>query len=224
LSPSTSYEVNLHIRFTFYGARGDSVVASMWGEGTDMGDKATNKAMTMALKGVLAQSFAVSTQESYDTDGKTNEETTRRGRSNGQTRPAQTRTPEILRAKSWAELAERLAALGVPAEDSAEWLRQAKDALETAADSGTLFQCANEFLSLLTRNGEVFFDGDPRPLLRRLVVEAFKLPAEVDRLPAEIDGPAWRIGPGEVIRPTREEWTLAQTEAARPSLDEDIPF
>src|SRR5262245_23509059 len=35
------YEVNLHVRYTFYGPRGDSVVASAWGEGTDAGDKST---------------------------------------------------------------------------------------------------------------------------------------------------------------------------------------
>jgi ERF superfamily len=74
----TMYEVNLHVRFTFYGASGDSIKASAWGEGTDMGDKSTNKAMTMAFKNVLAQSFAVSSAEFSDTDGHTPEETTRR--------------------------------------------------------------------------------------------------------------------------------------------------
>src|SRR5262249_15506283 len=38
----TMYEVNLHVGFTFYGLLGDSFTASGWGEGTDMGDKATN--------------------------------------------------------------------------------------------------------------------------------------------------------------------------------------
>lgn len=67
-SNSTMYEVNLHVRFTFYGPRGDSVVASGWGEGTDMGDKATNKAMTNAFKYVLFQTFAISTREAAETD------------------------------------------------------------------------------------------------------------------------------------------------------------
>ena len=76
-SGSVMYEVNLHVEYTFYGPLGDSVRASAWGEGTDSGDKSTNKAMTMALKNVLAQTFAVSTQEqaSYDTDQHSDQET-----------------------------------------------------------------------------------------------------------------------------------------------------
>ncbi len=77
-SGGTMYEVNLHVRFRFYGASGDFVEASGWGEGTDSGDKATNKAMTMAFKYVLAQVFALSTEESVDADATTPEETVRR--------------------------------------------------------------------------------------------------------------------------------------------------
>ena len=75
---SVMYEVNLHVRYTFLGVEGDWVTASAWGEGTDMGDKATNKAMTMAFKAVLGQVFAVSTEETVDADGGTPEETVRR--------------------------------------------------------------------------------------------------------------------------------------------------
>jgi len=75
---STLYEVNLLVRYTFYGLGGDSLVASAWGEGTDSGDKSTNKAMTMAFKNVLAQSFAVSTADTIDSDAHTDEETTGR--------------------------------------------------------------------------------------------------------------------------------------------------
>lgn len=75
---STMYEVNLHVRYTFYGPAGDSVTASGWGEGTDMGDKATNKAMTGAMKYVLFQVFAIATKEAsdLDTDRSSPEETT----------------------------------------------------------------------------------------------------------------------------------------------------
>jgi hypothetical protein len=76
---STMYEVNLHVLFTFYGAGGDSVTATTWGEGTDSGDKSTNKAMTMAFKNVLAQAFALATEELSDADGHSPEETTRGG-------------------------------------------------------------------------------------------------------------------------------------------------
>jgi hypothetical protein len=73
----TMYEVNLHVRFTFYGLLGDSFRASGWGEGTDMGDKGTNKAMTMAFKYVVAQAFALATAEISDADQTSPEETTR---------------------------------------------------------------------------------------------------------------------------------------------------
>lgn len=79
-SGGVMYEVDLHVEYTFYGPKGDSLTASAWGEGTDSGDKSTNKAMTMALKNVLAQVFAVSTEEQslLDTDQHTDEETTGR--------------------------------------------------------------------------------------------------------------------------------------------------
>jgi hypothetical protein len=91
-SGNVMYEVNLRVAYTFYGPRGDFVLASAWGEGTDSGDKSTNKAMTMALKNVLAQSFAVSTAElSHDTDGDPVVETV--GRGSVPTAPARPVTP-----------------------------------------------------------------------------------------------------------------------------------
>ncbi len=76
-SGSVLFEVNLHVRYSFIASDGSWIAASAWGEGTDSGDKSTNKAMTMAFKNVLAQVFAVSTQEAqaYDADGITPEET-----------------------------------------------------------------------------------------------------------------------------------------------------
>lgn len=62
------YEVNLHVRFTFYAPDGSSVTASGWGEGTDSGDKSTSKAMTGAMKYVLFEVFAISTKEASDLD------------------------------------------------------------------------------------------------------------------------------------------------------------
>jgi hypothetical protein len=73
----TMYEVNLHVAFTFYGLLGDSFRASGWGEGTDMGDKSTSKAMTMAFKYVIGQAFALATAEISDADATSPEETSR---------------------------------------------------------------------------------------------------------------------------------------------------
>jgi hypothetical protein len=91
-SGGVMYEVNLHVQYEFFGLAGDSVQASAWGEGTDSGDKATNKAMTMAFKNVIAQVFAVSTEEAQDSDGTTPEATT--GRVSGhQSHPQGQRAP-----------------------------------------------------------------------------------------------------------------------------------
>lgn len=62
------YTVHLHVRYRFYGPAGDYVEASGWGEGTDSGDKATNKAMTGAMKYVLFQTFAIATAEQSEND------------------------------------------------------------------------------------------------------------------------------------------------------------
>lgn len=82
------YEVNLLVQYSFYAAGGgDPIVASAWGEGTDSGDKSTNKAMTMAFKNVLAQVFAVSTADTLDSDSDSPEETV--GRTSGRPRAMQ---------------------------------------------------------------------------------------------------------------------------------------
>ena len=97
-SGGTMYEVNLHVQYTFFGLSGDYLIASAWGEGTDSGDKSTNKAMTMAFKNVLAQSFAVSTADTIDSDGQTPEETT--GRSQAHLRELEELIEEVKAADS----------------------------------------------------------------------------------------------------------------------------
>ena len=67
-SGGAMHVVHLHVSFTFYGAGGDSFSCSAWGEGTDSGDKATNKAMTGAMKYMLGQVFAISTADTVDSD------------------------------------------------------------------------------------------------------------------------------------------------------------
>lgn len=82
---SVMFEVNLHIEYSFYGSAGDHIVGSAWGEGTDMGDKATMKAGTMAFKAMLNQAFAINTAEGaeHDTDKSTVEESVRQGQTTG---------------------------------------------------------------------------------------------------------------------------------------------
>lgn len=69
------YVVNLHVQYRFYGPDGDSVYCSAWGEGSDSGDKATNKAMTAAMKYMLSQVFAIACNDESDADATSPEET-----------------------------------------------------------------------------------------------------------------------------------------------------
>lgn len=225
---ATMYEVNLHVRFCFYGLKGDCVEASAWGEGTDMGDKSTNKAMTMAFKNVLMQSFAISTEESYDTDGGTPEETTRGG-------AKQAPASQVKMPSGWKEWTEMLASLGVPPEDSKEWLRQMSDQVDVSTEAGktTLFAGAKKALIALhdpaINPGGVPIDLtlDPRTVIRRAFASAFG--------GVELDGPAWRISPAEEDRPARgqppeppagpvEDEVPFTAPAANSDIDDGIPF
>lgn len=61
------------IRFTFYAEDGSSVSAVVIGEASDMSDKATNKAMSVAFKYALFQVFCIPTEEMKDPDAEYNE-------------------------------------------------------------------------------------------------------------------------------------------------------
>ena len=63
--------VHLYVQFTFYATDGSNVSVCTWGEGTDMADKATNKAMTQALKYALIQTFCIAERDLPDPDATT---------------------------------------------------------------------------------------------------------------------------------------------------------
>lgn len=58
-SGSTWRHVTIRVSYTLYGPAGDCVELVAIGEGTDMGDKATNKAMSSAFKTVMGQAFTI---------------------------------------------------------------------------------------------------------------------------------------------------------------------
>lgn len=58
--------VTLRLRVDLFAPDGSSVTASAFGEGLDVSDKATNKAMSGAYKYVLFQLFCIPTEESKD--------------------------------------------------------------------------------------------------------------------------------------------------------------
>lgn len=56
------------IKYTFFAEDGSSVYAIVIGEGMDTGDKATNKAMSIAFKYACFQVFCIPTEEMQDPD------------------------------------------------------------------------------------------------------------------------------------------------------------
>ena len=59
------------IKYIFYAEDGSSIEAIVVGEGMDSGDKATNKAMAIAMKYAMFQVFCIPTEEMKDSDGET---------------------------------------------------------------------------------------------------------------------------------------------------------
>lgn len=63
----------LKVRYTFCAEDGSCVSAVVIGEGMDSGDKASNKAMAVALKYAFFQLFCIPTEEMVDPDSETPE-------------------------------------------------------------------------------------------------------------------------------------------------------
>jgi hypothetical protein len=61
------------MEYTMYAADGSFIVGSTIGEGMDSGDKASNKAMSVALKYFLLQTFCIPTEDMKDPDAESHE-------------------------------------------------------------------------------------------------------------------------------------------------------
>jgi len=61
------------IKYTFYAQDGSCISATVIGEGMDSGDKATNKAMSIAFKYACFQVFCIPTEEMADPDAECHE-------------------------------------------------------------------------------------------------------------------------------------------------------
>jgi len=64
---------SLRMKYTFYADDGSSVSCVVEGEGMDSGDKSTNKAMAIAHKYALLQTFCIPTAETKDPDADSHE-------------------------------------------------------------------------------------------------------------------------------------------------------
>jgi hypothetical protein len=63
----------LRMRYTFWAPDGSSVACVVEGEGMDSGDKSSNKAMAVAHKYALLQTFCIPTEEQKDPDAEVHE-------------------------------------------------------------------------------------------------------------------------------------------------------
>lgn len=63
----------INVKFTFYAEDGSNISSTMIGEASDSGDKASNKAMSVALKYALMQLLLIPTEEEKDTEFKSPE-------------------------------------------------------------------------------------------------------------------------------------------------------
>lgn len=63
----------LRVKYTFYSKDGSYIEAVVVGEGMDSGDKASNKAMSVAFKYACFQIFCIPTEEMVDPDGESPE-------------------------------------------------------------------------------------------------------------------------------------------------------
>ena len=60
--------VSIQMKYTFHAEDGSSVSSSVPAEGLDSGDKATNKALSAALKYALIQTFSIPTEDMAEAD------------------------------------------------------------------------------------------------------------------------------------------------------------
>ena len=67
----------LTIKYTMYAPDGSNVSCVVVGEGMDSGDKASNKAMSVAMKYAMFQMFMIPTEEMVDPDGESHEVTSK---------------------------------------------------------------------------------------------------------------------------------------------------
>src|SRR5574344_525600 len=68
----------LTIKFTFFTIDGSSVSSTLIGEAMDSADKSCNKAMSVALKYALMQTFLIPTEELKDPDSETPPQSTKK--------------------------------------------------------------------------------------------------------------------------------------------------
>lgn len=108
----------MKIRFTFWADDGSSVECVMIGEGSDAGDKSSNKAMSVAHKYAFCQVFAIPTADDKDPENGDPEFSKKKKstpRAEAETKVDPADTPEARKKKQEEAKAAALAKAGKPA-------------------------------------------------------------------------------------------------------------
>lgn len=111
----------LKIAFSFYAPDGSHVDAVTLGEGMDSGDKASNKAMSIAYKYALFQVFCIPTEEMIDPDVETPEPTRA---ANHSARNATVAKSAALPWNASAWIMEQCKRMGITMQDFARYRKQ----------------------------------------------------------------------------------------------------
>lgn len=133
----------LKVRFTMYAPDGSNVSCVVIGEGMDTGDKASNKAMSVAMKYAAFQMFMIPTEELVDPDGECHE-----------VKPKKVQPKEPTAAPAQVNTAAALPKADKPAEVSPvlQYLARERENLRSAreigkAENAALFKKQTEVLT-----------------------------------------------------------------------------
>lgn len=158
------------VRYVFYAADGSHVEAMVWGEGTDLADKATAKAYTSAFKTLLIQAFQIPTADAEDPDRAAEEST-----------PAPAERP-MSQGHLLAQAAARAgfkAHKNDPPEKRKEIDDARRDVLQAAVGvrTSTEIKTAHDvkasldaFEAIAAKKLELAYEPDGKPVLREIVV------------------------------------------------------
>ena len=123
----------LKMRYTLYAPDGSNVSCVVIGEGMDSGDKASNKAMSVAMKYAAFQLFCIPTEEMVDPDAECHEVMPKNAPKQAQTpapAPAKVNTPaQVTQAAKLPENAVKPPEQVQPANPVLEYLAREREAL-----------------------------------------------------------------------------------------------
>ena len=128
------FSVRINITYHFTHSDGSSADVTVTGEAMDSGDKATTKAMSIALKYALLQMFLIPTEEEKDPDAQTHEVKAQHPN------PVVETTPEFQKAMEMIDTA-----------DSTERLKHIWETFEVFQEIGTFKKAVKDKKAELTK-------------------------------------------------------------------------